>query len=456
MKSLEKQLQVGLAILLLIILIGQLIITNYSQHKILSNFVGSHLKQSANRIFENLRLIEANDTQTASAKTDDIKIHWRRLNPVYSIPDSGHYYSVKVHLKNQEKIINSPSLQSNKLPFYTGTQSSFPHNIHGLDGQRLMIWTQVFELNGRKVFISVAEDIAKLSEQRKHFMLVFLALGVLGFLLLIALQRYILRRLFKHLDSSRQEIKEIAQGKRQNLSEQVPSEIYPLVKELNHTLSLMQQRLDRSRNSLGNLAHALKTPLSILMQALDDKSLVNEPKTVQAKLQAERIQELMKRELKRANLAGLGNTSQRFNPHKELPVLANVLKQAHKRDNLRIKISMDEAITDFGDREDMLELFGNLLDNACKWAKNRVLCNITQDDKSHAIVIQIEDDGAGQIKSELKKLTQRGTRLDENIEGYGLGLAICKDIVKLYNGTLEFKSSKSWGGLLVAVTIPNG
>jgi len=452
MKSLEKQLQLGLGLLLLIVLVGQLLITKLSTHKILGDVVNSHLEQDAERIFNSLVFMPPVD---GSIK-ERVKIRWRRLDPVYNTPDSGYYYSLKLHLNNQEEIINSPSLQDDSLPFDKRKQSVFLYDFPILKDQYLIIWTQKFQKNGYNIIISVAENVNQLVEQRKKSILVYVGLGIIGFLLLFTLQRYIVRRLFKHLNNSRQEIKEVAEGSRQSLSEQVPSEIYPLVKEFNHTLSLMQQRLERSRNSLGNLAHALKTPLSILMQALDDDSLASKSKTKQVKLQAERIQELMKRELKRANMAGLGNTSQRFNPHEELPVLADVLKLAHKRDHLQITINIAMDISAFGDREDMLELFGNLLDNACKWAKSQVLCRITTDDKKQDTVIYIEDDGSSHEESELKKLAQRGTRLDENIEGYGLGLAICKDIIKLYNGTLTFKQSSKLSGLLVIIHLPKG
>lgn len=448
MKSLEKQLQLGLGILLFTILVGQLVIAKYSTRKILHDFVNSHLEQDAKRIFESLVVIKA-DNESEKAK---VRIHWRRLNPVYNTAYSGYYFSIKLPSKNKNQLINSPSLQNSTLPFDTAKESSFFYDIPSLQGQRLMIWTQKFQKNGLEIIISVAENVSEPIKRRGKSMLVYIGFGVIGFILLFALQRFIVRRLFMHLNNSRQEVKEVAEGTRQSLSEEVPSEIYPLVKEFNHTLSLMQQRLERSRNSLGNLAHALKTPLSILMQTLDNDPPTS--KTKHIRLQAERIQELMKRELKRANMAGLGNTSQRFNPHEELPVLADVLKQAHKRDDLKININIDDAITSFGDREDMLELFGNLLDNACKWANNSVICEIKADNKNQNIVINIEDDGSKQIESELKKLAQRGTRLDEEVEGYGLGLAICKDIIKLYNGILEFKQSSKLSGLLVQIHLP--
>lgn len=458
MKSLEKQLQFGLGILLLSLFLGQLIIANLSTRKILSEFVTSRLGLDAKRIVDSLKFTK-----------NTTVIRWRRLNPVYNTAYSGHYYAIKLEPKNQsaksaksdkgieQQTILSPSLQNTKLPLNASKLPVILHDVNGPEGQHLIVLTQKYQRNDHTIIISVAENMSLLIKQRKHFTWVFIAIGIIGFLLMIALQSYILRRLFKHLDKSRNEIKNIESGKQQLLSENVPSEIYPLVKEFNHSLSLMQKRLERSRNSLGNLAHALKTPLSILFQALDDdgnsKGVIADKK--QAKLQAERIRQLMERELKRARMAGLGNSSHRFEPHEELPVLSDVLKQAHKRSKLEIAFVIDEKVTTFGDREDMLELFGNLLDNACKWAKSQVLCEINKNPKNNFINICIEDDGTGQTDDELLNLTQRGIRLDESVDGHGLGLAICKDIVKLYGGALSFERSTKLGGLLVLIELPS-
>ncbi len=443
MRSLERQLQTSLAIVLLLILLGLVIVANLSTRSLLEEFVTSRLELDAKRLLDTL------DTSIQS-----IKVRKGKINPVYNTPYSGHYYVIK--LNGGLNVLLSPSLQNEKplTPLDSELEHNKPtveHDVPGPKGQHLIIWTKAYNKNGQGITISIAEDMSLLMKNRQYFSLLFISIGVIGFFLMLALQRFVIRRLFKHLDKSRQEIQQIESGKRQQLSEDVPTEIYPLVKEFNYSLSLMQQRMERSRNSLGNLAHALKTPLSLLMQQLDSNG---EKNLELAKHQAERICQLTNRELKRARLAGLGNTTERFDPREELSTLIEVLKQAHQRSDLEVSLDIDEAIKLFGDREDMLELMGNLMDNAYKWAKSQVKLSVNIDKKQKEINITVEDDGAGKSIQELEQLAQRGVRLDESVEGHGLGLAICNDIVKLYGGSIYFNQSEKLGGFKVKVNLP--
>jgi signal transduction histidine kinase len=288
------------------------------------------------------------------------------------------------------------------------------------------------------------------SERPQRFKWLFPILATGGIVLILGIQGMVIRRTFRRLDRIRNELRQLEAGNIHKLDETVPTEIYPIIKELNHLLGLMQERLERSRNALGNLAHALKGPLNLLVQHLDQAP--DNDGNRQAQLQAERIRQLTERELKRARMAGQGNTTQRFDPRQELPVLVDVLARIHHKSPRCITLNILPEITRFGDREDMLELLGNLLDNACKWAKEQVFCHIYAD-ASH-IHIRVEDDGRGRTATELQQMAQRGIRLDESVEGHGLGLSICKDIAKLYGGTLEFGRSEALGGVSVVVSLP--
>ncbi|MEB4593095.1 sensor histidine kinase [Candidatus Thiothrix sp. Deng01] len=289
------------------------------------------------------------------------------------------------------------------------------------------------------------------AQHRQHrfkWLFPFLAAG--GIVLILIVQGVVIRRTFSRLDHIRAELLQLEAGGVSKLDEAVPAEIHPIVAAFNHLLNRMQERLERSRNALGNLAHALKGPLNLLMQYLDqaEDTEVNR----QARQQAERIRQLTERELKRARLAGQGGTARRFEPQAELPTLIEVLARIHHKSPRCITLEIAPDIPRFGDREDMLELIGNLLDNACKWAQERVRCQLACAEGQ--LRITVEDDGQGGGAAELQQLAERGVRLDESVEGHGLGLAICKDIVKLYGGALTFGCAPGLGGLQVTVVLP--
>ena len=455
MKSLEKQLRTSLTTVLVLMLVVLVFIANFSTRSLMEEFVTSHLDNDAKRLVESLDIASGESREGV-------------IDPIYNTLNSGHYYAIKLVAEATEShIIYSPSLGDKTILMpkdseLSHTQANIIHNIPGPNGERLVVWSKAYHKEGHGIVVVLAEDMSLLIRNRRYFNLLFIGMGLLGFILLFLLQHFIIRQQFKHFDRVRQEIKQVESGERQQLSKNVPIEIYPLVTEFNQSLSLMQQRVQRSRHALGNLVHALKTPLSILMQQLDlEGDEIHQQATTIAKRQAQRIQQLTERELKRARLAGQGNTTQRFKPREELPTLVDVIKQAHQKNDLDIQIRIDEKVTAFGDREDMLELLGNLMDNACKWAQMKVDCALVfekdeKDEKEDRLNIKltIEDDGNPKNTQELEQIAQRGIRLDESVEGYGLGLAICKDIVKLYAGTIHFDRSEALGGFKVTVILP--
>ncbi len=288
----------------------------------------------------------------------------------------------------------------------------------------------------------------------RRFTWLFPLLAGAGVMLILLVQGVVIRLAFRRLDALRAELSQLENGEITRLNEQVPGEIQPIVREVNRLLTHMQERLERSRHALGNLAHALKGPLNLLTQQLDQQVLAVESAEL-ARLQVERIRLLTDRELKRARLAGTGRVAtQRFDPHQELPVLVEVLARMYQKPQTCIELAIAPGVPRFGDREDMLELIGNLLDNACKWAQTRVLCRLSLE--QGRLQLSVDDDGAGLAAEALQQLTERGIRLDESVEGHGLGLAICKDIVKLYGGQLRFESPGRLGGLRVRVSLPVG
>jgi signal transduction histidine kinase len=245
------------------------------------------------------------------------------------------------------------------------------------------------------------------------------------------------------------ELNQIAMGQQEQILTEVPEDVRPLVKEVNRLIILIARRLQQSRTAIGNLAHALKTPLAMMVRISENPELKDHIELKQLLVsQAETIHARIERELNRARLAGHIQSGTFFNPYQELSTLAKLLNNIYSEKVLEITIDAPDSLIPF-DREDVLEIIGNLADNACKWAKKIV--NISLEFQQQ-LIIRVEDDGPGCPEHELKQLALRGVRLDETIQGHGLGLAIVRDIAEFYNGKMILSRGKNLGGLLVTVT----
>ncbi len=439
MKSLGARLQLGLA-LTLVVLMGLIwFIGNNAVRSMAESIVISRLEHDAEGLLAAMHF-----------DTEDQPVQLRPIGQVYSRPLSGHYYAIRFA---DGDTLRSRSMwdQSLEIPLLAPGETR-RQLVDGPSNQQLLLLLNGYRKNGHSFTIGMAEDMTPVFRQRDYFMRWFALLALGGLLMLLLVQGVVVRRSFRRLDKVREDILRLEQGKTEKLSDDVPSEVLPLVQEFNHLLQLLSQRLERSRNALGNLTHALKGPLNLLTQYLDALDSDGAGTNVKnAAFQTERIRQLMGRELKRARLAGKNLSSRRFNPEEDMADLISVVQQVHNEKMIAVERRIDQHLAAFGDREDMLELLGNLLDNACKWAASKVICVI------HAagdIYITVEDDGTGLRDDDIDGLTQRGTRLDENVEGHGLGLAIVGDIVKLYGGSIGFSRSQELGGLSVQVVLP--
>ena len=439
MNSLQRLLQLGLTLSLLLLMgmlwwVGSLAVRGLGE-----DLIGSRLEHDAESLLAAIAFTGA----------DPVQMQLEHINPIYKRPFSGHYYIIRFA---DGSIQNSRSLWDQTLDLQmVEPGATMQWYTPGPSDQKLLVWARHYQKQGQSFILAVAEDLTPLESHLSIFQWIFAGLSLVVLFVLLIVQQRVISLSFRRLDRLRAEMQSLEQGEISALSQDVPDEILPLVQEFNRLLDLLTQRLWRSRNSLGNLAHALKGPLNLLMQYLDSKELDDHPELkAQMQAQQKRIQKLMERELKRARLAGSGSPGYRFNAQQELPDLIEVLKQVHHKHPLDIQWQVMADTPTFGDREDMLELLGNILDNACKWANTKVHCNISGID---TITIITEDDGPGCSEQEIKQLTQRGIRLDETTEGHGLGLAIAKDIIKLYNGEIYFSRSKVLGGLSITIII---
>ena len=459
-KSLERSLQIGLVVSLLVLMLlfwwaGSLVSRLLSE-----SLVYSRLEIEATNV---VGALEFPDIELDAPRLSNARLH-----PAYDTPYSGKYYLISL---SGESDISSRSLWEQDFRFEQlppGGQAK--GRLTGKADEPVLFWAGGFSVNGHQFTVAVAEDISAINERLNIFQLYFAAISLLLLLTLLIVQHLIVRLSLKKLEKVRGDIHKLEHGQAVALSENVPTEILPLVHEFNRLLLLFDQRLKHSRNSLGNLAHALKGPLNLLLRVTDNtEEQPTEANRIQLRENAEQILQVVESELKRARLAGRGAPGQLFDLKAEIPSLCGLLKQIYSEKDVEIKVDIESGTVLNFDRQDMLELVGNLLDNAVKWAHSTVYFSVSavsvagedverdhQSDKNtrKAIRFVVEDDGPGCSEEQLDRLTQRGVRIDESVSGHGLGLSIVNDIVGTYSGVLELQRSAKLGGLFAGVFLP--
>ena len=403
--------------------------------------------QGLRRYLENHLHDEAELLVAALARgANGIELDQQHVSAAYHRPFSGHYFCI--HLDDQQW--RSRSSWDFSLP-EPAQQGLMEELIDGPQTQQLLIVRTDYRRFGKNILIVVAQDYTPMLDSFRRVQLIGGGIGLGALLLLVLLQRYFVARALQPLEQVREQIAQLQQGQRAQLDAQVPQELQPLVQQINHLLHHTEDNLTRSRNALGNLGHALKTPLAILF-SLANRQELNSHQELRDNLrnQLTHMQERISRELGRARLAGEALPGAYFVCAVELPDLVSTLAQIHGR-HLTINWSAADNLRLPWDRQDMLELLGNLLDNACKWAQQKVALNITQD--NNHFILTIEDDGPGIAPDMRTQVLNRGARIDEQIQGHGLGLGIVRDIVEHCKGELNLHESPL-GGLQVVIRLP--
>ncbi|PKI14837.1 ATP-binding protein [Colwellia sp. 12G3] len=240
----------------------------------------------------------------------------------------------------------------------------------------------------------------------------------------------------KPLSTLEKEVKAIEQGKAQRLTSIYPKELSQLTSQLNQLLDTEQKQRQRYRNALSDLAHSLKTPLAVL-QAQSDISAVNQE-------QISRINSTIDHQLKRAQSAGNSSWLIGIDIAPVVEKLLNTLAKIYQGQQKQVTVNLTQKLSFKGDEADLLELLGNLLDNAYKAAKSKISLSIRQQDKT--LIINVEDDGVGIKEQEVQRILERGVRADTYQEGHGVGLAIVRDLVESYQGELSIGCSANLGG----------
>jgi signal transduction histidine kinase len=368
------------------------------------------------------------------------------INPAYDRPLSGRYFV----LTFDQRQWRSRSLWDEQLAPASADQLTH-QLVDGPNNQRLLWFGADYQRYGESIGVLLAIDYSPILQDIRHIQFLLCALGILVLVLLGLLQQLLVRRSLRPLEVARQQIEQLRNGSIEALDDDVPQELVPLVREINWLLRDTQQQLHRSRTALGDLSHALKTPLAVLLNLTERDAIRHDPSLRDTiALQIEQMRRRITREMAFARTAGSRRPETLFDVDTDLPLLLESLRRAHRQ-----RIAIDSRVSLQGkipwEREDVLELLGNLLDNACKWGRENVSLNLHRVD--NLLSIQVDDDGPGIPDDKLQKVLERGARLDESVIGHGLGLAIVGDKVAAYQGTLAFARNEN-GGLRVCIHLP--
>ncbi|MCC4287793.1 sensor histidine kinase [Vreelandella aquamarina] len=365
-----------------------------------------------------------------------------RFDHVYS----GWYWQITDDANHS---VTSRSLWDQRLPVLESERVT-ARTLPGPRGQQLRVVERDIYLAPLEapLHVSVAARDDDLREDIQEFQqMLWLGLLGLGALLLgvLALQ---VRWGLAPLRRMNANLREVEQGRTEQLETRLPDELATLAKSMNAVLARDQRLIERGRHTAGNLAHALKTPISVMR--LLAKQLPSESRSAwEAELS--RIDSAVRHHLARASAAGEGV---RFAPvalQGTLAPLITGLARLAQRRHITLRQTVDSGVRVHMDGQDLQEMVGNLLDNALRWGKSDV--HIRLQAQSEMLLLVVSDDGPGMTPQECQAAVQRGKRLDEQRSGSGLGLAIVTDLVTLYHGQMRLQRAES-GGLEVVIELP--
>ncbi|MGD2129928.1 MAG: ATP-binding protein [Lysobacterales bacterium] len=385
-----------------------------------------------------------------TSEQGQVMLHREPTDPRFHRVDSGWYWEV---MSGDQPVLKSTSLGSFNLNLdgIIPDESHDVQTLYGPVGERLrahVVHVSYPGNPGALTFLATAPDY-QISDDVKDFGLhVLMSFLVLGALLSVAVVMQV-RIALRPLKAIRREISDIKAGSTERLSQGFPSDVQPLVDELNFLLDHNEMLLKRARNQLGDLAHAVKNPLTVIRN--EARSLENRQGQLileQTHIMAGNIDHY----LSRARIYGKKDAiGYRTSVRSVVEDLAYAVGHIYKDRNIAIKPLCIEDKWFRGEAQDLEEMAGNLLDNACKWARSQV--HIGCDTRKDNMVLIIEDDGPGIDEEHLADVMRRGRKLDDTQPGHGHGLGIVEDIAKLYGGSLELSRSKL-GGLKAALVLP--
>ncbi len=385
--------------------------------------------------------------------------------PLFGLPLGGWYWQVTRIDGKKRDLRVSRSLWDHELPRLpkpetAGIGETREGYVQGPDEQKLRLVERTVDLGADGRFlVSVAGDATEIFDETEAFYqalaITFGALTVVLILTTMFQVRFGLAPL-KRISES---LTAIRSGMTERLEGNFPDEIAPLARETNALLDANRQIVERARTHVGNLAHALKTPLSVMVNEAAGRN--DDPLAIKVREQTDIMRDQVVRHLERARLAArVTVVSALTDVAPVVTSLARSMEKIHRDKQIAISIEAPDDAKFLGERQDLEEMIGNLLDNACKWAQSRVAVVVTSDptagsSNSQALHIVVDDDGKGLSAAEREQVAHRGSRLDESKPGSGLGLSIVVELASLYGGSLSLGTAPI-GGLRAQLVLPAG
>jgi len=315
-----------------------------------------------------------------------------------------------------------------------------------------ILWTiGLFALAG----LALTQIMYRVPESPQAVHRIFLHVGPVGLLALLLLVVGLIQigRGVSPLTQLRHRLSSVHRGHARRVEGEFPSEVQPLVDDLNTLLAERDRVVERAQAKAGDLAHTLKTPLAVLLQEAEVAGRAGQPDLAAAiRQQVDRMQRQMDYHLAHARAAASGAApGTRCVVLDAAEGLARTLRRLNADRGIAITIGVDSSHAVRTERTDLEEMLGNLLDNACKWAASRV--SLSTEPSGASLLVIVDDDGPGVEDALLETVLQRGVRADETAPGSGFGLAIVRDLAEVYGGAIALSRSPL-GGLRATLTLP--
>ncbi len=383
--------------------------------------------------------------------------------PLFELPLSGWYWQVTRLDTPKPEVHSSRSLWDSNLPrLAVAEESSGGYRkgyAQGPEDVRLRQVERNVDLgdDGRYT-IEVAGDASEIDGEMRSFDRtiggIFAALAAALLVTTVLQVRFGLSPL-KRISEG---LAAIRSGRAERLEGEFPVEIAPLARETNALIEANREIVERARTHVGNLAHALKTPLSVIVNEAAARN--GDPLAEKVLEQADIMRDQVARQLERARLAarsGVVGTLVDVPP--VATALARTMEKLHRERDIAIAVDVPDQARFRGEQQDLEEMIGNLVDNACKWAQSRVAIEVVTEmpvnDGNSKVRVIVDDDGPGLSAAEREQVAMRGRRLDESKPGSGLGLSIVVELASLYGGVLTLGTAPI-GGLRAELALPAG